>query len=937
MPTRTKKHTPPHQPHQAEQLRLVEDDRRIKNWKRWGPYLSERQWGTVREDYSSDGSVWSYFTHDQARSRAYRWGEDGLLGITDRQCRVCFSLALWNTKDSILKERLFGLSGAEGNHGEDVKECYYYLDSTPTHSYMRALYKYPQREFPYAQLVEENRRRGRLEPEFEITDTGIFDGNNYFDVFIEYAKASPNDILVKITAHNRSAKDAPLSLVPNIWFRNTWAWGRSGEGYTTKPHISLLDQDRLLLVHPQLDPLVLLLDPKHKKLHPTPLFTDNESNLNRLYGRDNVTPYTKDAFHRYIVNGEAAAVNPNHMGTKAAFLCNTMVPARGSVELRLRLVSSFAPQKETFGDDFDEVFAKRKAECEEFYTSLLPAQSSGEQKTILTQSYAGLLWTKQFYYYSVKEWLEGDPTQPTPSESRKKQKNHEWGHLYNRDIISVPDKWEYPWYAAWDLAFHMVTFARIDPSFAKQQLILMLREWYMHPNGQIPAYEFEFSNVNPPVHAWACWRVYQMGVANGNPDRNFLKRVFAKLLINFTWWVNRTDAQGKNLFSGGFLGLDNIGVFDRSAPLPKGGILQQADATAWMAFYCGTMLSIALELAAHDEEYEDLASKFFEHFIAIASAINNFGGTGLWDQLDGFYYDELSIDGTTIPLRVRSLVGIIPLLAVEVLDNATINKLPGFKKRFDWFVANQSELAKQIAYTAESPRSAKSAQGESLDGRKLLAIPSAERLTRMLRYILDENEFLSPYGMRSLSKIHKDFPYRLTLENRDYGIDYCPGDSNTDFFGGNSNWRGPVWFPINFLVIEALDRYYKFYGDTFKIECPTGSGKLKNLKQVADELSQRLSNLFMPNASGKRPCHGEDSRYAHDPFWKELVLFYEHFHGDTGSGVGASHQTGWTSLVSLCIERCVANTAASRVRKPTKRLGQALEARPASGSETRDL
>ena len=912
-----KKTTAP-KPTQSERERLLEDEHRTGNWKRWGPYLSERQWGTVREDYSDDGSVWSYFTHDQARSRTYRWGEDGLLGITDRQCRLCFSVGLWNSKDSILKERLFGLSGAEGNHGEDVKECYYYLDSTPTHSYMRALYKYPQREFPYAHLVEENRRRGRTEAEYEITDTGIFDKNEYFDVFVEYAKAGPNDILIKITAHNRHNKSAPLHLIPQVWFRNTWAWGRSGEGYTIKPRISTLGEDRFLLVHPQLDPFVLMLDPKLKNMSATPVFTDNETNAQRLFGRENPSPYVKDAFHRYLINDEKDAVNPEMTGTKGAFICETIVPARGSVELKLRLVSSFAPQKERFGEDFEKIFELRKQECHDFYESVIPASAPPEQRSVMTQSYAGLLWTKQFYYYSVKEWLEGDPTQPTPSESRKRQKNSEWEHLYNRDIISVPDKWEYPWYAAWDLAFHMLPFARIDSAFAKQQLILMLREWYMHPNGQIPAYEFEFSNVNPPVHAWACWRVYQMGVAEGHGDRNFLKRVFAKLLINFTWWVNRTDAQGKNLFAGGFLGLDNIGVFDRSAPLPKGGALQQADATAWMAFYCGTMLTMALELAAQDEEYEDLASKFFEHFISISSAINHFGGTGLWDQLDGFYYDALSIDDKHIPLRVRSLVGVIPLLAVEVLDNATIDKLPGFKKRFDWFVANQSSLAKQIAYTSARHSDDVGEITEGSTGLKLLAIPSAERLTRMLRYILDEKEFLSPYGMRSLSKIHAEFPYRLTLENRDYSIDYCPGDSNTDFFGGNSNWRGPIWFPINFLLIEALDRYHKFYGESFRIECPTGSGRFMNLRQVADEISKRLSNLFLQDSNARRPCHGEDTRYANDPFWKDLVLFYEHFHGDNGKGIGASHQTGWTSLVSLCIERGIGTASRDKSKKPTR-------------------
>jgi hypothetical protein len=885
----------------AERTRLLEDQKRTKNWKRWGPYLSERQWGTVREDYSEHGSVWQYFTHDQARSRAYRWGEDGLLGITDRQCRICFSIALWNTKDEILKERLFGLTGHEGNHGEDVKECYYYLDSTPTHSYMRALYKYPHTKFPYAELVDENRKTDRNEREYELIDTGIFDTNSYFDVFIEYAKADQDDLLIKITAHNRSDNEAPLFIIPTAWFRNTWSWGRSGEGYTTKPHASLLKGGTILLQHPQLDPFVLIPDPHDPLSVQETLFTENESNLQRLYGGTNTTRYVKDGFHRHIIHHEADAVNPQNVGTKAGLLFKRTVAAGGSTEIRLQLKASRTPESECFIPNFDKIFAARQEEYREFYGEILPTTATPEERTILMQSYSGLLWTKQFYYYSVKEWLEGDPSQPTPSDNRKRQRNAEWEHLYNRDIISVPDKWEYPWYAAWDLAFHMVAFARIDADFAKQQLLLMLREWYMHPNGQIPAYEFEFSNVNPPVHAWACWRVYQMTADHGEGDRNFLKRSFAKLLLNFTWWVNRKDTDGKNLFSGGFLGLDNIGVFDRSAPLPKGGTLQQADATAWMAFYCGTMLSMALELAAHDEEYEDLASKFFEHFISNSSAINHFGGTGLWDQLDGFYYDQLQIEHANIPLRVRSLVGIIPLLAVEIIENETLAKLPGFKKRLEWFIANQSSLAKQIAHTDQHS----SHQPVAYEGKRLLAVPSAERLTRMLKYVLDEKEFLSPHGIRSLSKIHLDFPYRLTLEDRDYGIDYCPGDSNTDFFGGNSNWRGPVGFPINALLIEALDHYHEFYGENFTVECPTGSGNFMNLQQVADELSRRLNSLFLAGAGGHRPCHGGDPRYASDPFWRELILFYEHFHGDSGRGIGASHQTGWTSLVSLCLERVI--------------------------------
>jgi hypothetical protein len=887
----------------AERRRLKEDSRRSKNWKRWGPYLSERQWGTVREDYSADGSAWGYFTHDQARSRTYRWGEDGLLGITDRQCRICFSFAFWNGRDPILKERLFGLAGLEGNHGEDVKECYYYLDSTPTHSYMRALYKYPQRAFPYDLLVQENRSRSRLVPEFELTDTGIFEDNEYFDIEIEYAKTRPDDILIRLTAHNRSNKPAPLHIIPTVWFRNTWSWGRTGEGYTAKPSVSALQSGHFALLHPQLDPVVFIADPMHRGAKPTPLFTDNESNRRRLFGGENETPYVKDAFHNYLIHNQTSAVNPKLVGTKAGLLYSLNVAAGGSVQLRFCLQSSSDPSKDKFIKEFDQVLEVRKEECREFYDSVVPPSADSEQRAILTQSYAGLLWTKQFYYYSVREWLEGDPTQPTPAASRTKLRNHQWEHLYNRDIISMPDKWEYPWYAAWDLAFHMIPFCKIDPDFAKSQLLLFLREWYMHPNGQIPAYEYGFSNVNPPVHAWACWRVYQITAQNGERDTLFLKRAFTKLLLNFTWWVNRTDASGRNLFAGGFLGLDNIGVFDRSAPLPKGGSLQQADATAWMAFYCATMLSMALELATEDGEYEDLASKFFEHFIAISSAINNFGGTGLWDQLDGFYYDQLELENTTIPLRARSLVGIIPMLVVEILEDHKIRKLPGFKKRLDWFIANNPALAKQLeaSHRAQSSPSDPHSQSRSRD--MLLTIPSTKQLLRLLAYVLDENEFLSPHGMRSLSRVHAEYPYRLTLENRDYGIDYCPGDSNTDFFGGNSNWRGPVWFPMNALLIEALEKYHDFYGDAFKVECPTGSGVYMTLREVAVEISRRLTSLFTASPDGSRPCHGDNQLYAKDPHWKDLILFYEHFHGDNGRGIGASHQTGWTSLVSECIER----------------------------------
>lgn len=883
---------PNQSPEIAEKRRIAEDDARAENWKRWGPYLPERQWGTVREDYSPDNSVWTSFTHDQARSRTYRWGEDALLGITDRQCRLCFGLALWNEKDSILKERLFGLSGAEGNHGEDVKECYYYLDSTPTHSYMKALYKYPQSEFPYAHLVDESKRRSRHQPEYELSDTGIFDKNEYFDVFIEYAKAGANDILIKVTAYNRSATAAPLHLLPTLWFRNTWSWGRSGEGYTIKPKLSLLDVNRIVAIHPQLEPFVLVSSPNEADCAPVPLFTDNETNRSKLFGGENISPYVKDAFHEYVVNNHSSAVDPGCTGTKAALHYRFTVPAQECVVIKLRLAGSGDPSSAQLGDDFDDIFELRQRESDEFYEELVPSDVPADERNISRQAYAGLLWSKQFYYYSVREWGEGDPAQAVYAESRKSDRNCEWVHLYNRDIISVPDKWEYPWYAAWDLAFHMVAFARLDPSFAKQQLLLMLREWYMHPNGQIPAYEFAFSDVNPPVHAWACWRVYKMTGQRGERDRPFLVRAFQKLLINFTWWVNRKDVNGRHLFSGGFLGLDNIGVFDRSKPLPTGGYLEQADGTAWMAFYCSTMLSISLELAREESAYEDIASKFFEHFVAIADAMNCLGGTGLWDDQDGFYYDQLRVEGTAHRLRIRSIVGIIPLFAVEVMDEELLQQLPRFRKRMEWFLQHRPDLSRQISCGDSSSR------GGHRQVHRLLAIPSKERLQQVLKYLLDESEFLSPYGVRALSKVHKVHPYSFWVGSDEHRVEYVPGESTTGLFGGNSNWRGPIWFPVNYLLIESLERYHYFYGDAFQVECPVGSGQMMNLQQVADELSHRLALLFLPDASGRRPCHGDEARYTDDPHWRDLTLFHEYFHGDTGRGLGASHQTGWTALVT---------------------------------------
>jgi hypothetical protein len=877
-----------------EGIRLIEDAGRTKNWKRWGPYLSERQWGTVREDYSPDGSSWEYFPHEHARSRAYRWGEDGLLGITDREGRLCFALALWNRRDPILKERLFGLTGPEGNHGEDVKEVYFYLDSTPTHSYMKALYKLPQVAFPYDLLVEENRRRSKIEPEFEVWDTGVFDGGRYFDVIAEYAKASPNDILVRVTVVNRGPEASPLDVLPTLWFRNTWSWGRTGEGYWPKPRIRQACDRSLLAEQASLGPFRFTADSGPEGgLHGF-LFTENETNASKLFDSPNGARHVKDAFHEYVVQGRSDAVNPENTGTKACALYRLEVPAGAGYTLRLRLSAENEAPEEPFGGAFDRVFADRIREADDYYSALLPGHLSGEERCIARQGYAGLLWSKQFYHFSVKDWLEGDPALPAPPASRRRGRNRDWIHLYNRDVLSMPDKWEYPWFAAWDLAFHMIPFAAADPFFAKEQLLLFLREWYMHPNGQIPAYEFAFSDVNPAVHAWAAWRVYKITGPRGGRDRLFLSRVFQKLLLNFTWWVNRKDLHGNHVFSGGFLGLDNIGVFDRSKPLPAGGDLEQADGTAWMAFYCTTMLSMALELAAEDPSYEDVASKFFEHFIAIADAINTLGGTGLWDEEDGIYYDHLHIDGRSIPLRVRSLVGLLPLIAVEILSDEIVDRLPGFRKRMRWFLENRKDLARTIAWM-EPPGTVGGR------GHHLLAIPSAERLVRVLRYLLDESEFLSPFGIRSVSRFHRDHPYVFRLGEKEHRVAYVPGESDKGYFGGNSNWRGPIWFPVNYLLVEAMERYHRFYGESLRVECPTGSGIWMDLAAVAKELYGRLARIFLPGPGGARPCLAEAPPFERDPNWRNLLLFHEYFHGDTGRGLGASHQTGWTALVIRCL------------------------------------
>ena len=873
-----------------EEERLEEDRRRKVNWKRWGPYLADRQWGTVREDYSPDGNVWEYLPHDQARSRAYRWGEDGIGGISDRHQYICFALALWNGQDPILKERLFGLTGNQGNHGEDVKEYYFHLDSTPTHSYMKFLYKYPQREFPYAQLVEENRTRTKRDMEFELVDTGAFDENRYFDVFIEYAKATPDDILVRIQAINRGPESAPLHLLPSIWFRNTWAWG--------------LDARRPRL-HRDATAEIAAINLNHYyygkrwlycENDPELLFTENETNHSRLFNAENAARFVKDGINDYLIHKALNSVNPESSGTKAAAHYSAVLQPGASFTARLRFSNLAPTASEALDGKFDQVVAQRRDDAEEFYRSVIPQNTSPDRRNIMRQALAGLLWSKQFYHYDVDRWLKGDPGGPEPARERLKGRNSEWRHLYNADVISMPDKWEYPWYAAWDLAFHCVALALVDADFAKQQLLLMTREWYMHPNGELPAYEWAFGDVNPPVHAWAAWRVYKMEAKRrGRGDRQFLERIFQKLLLNFTWWVNRKDAAGRNIFQGGFLGLDNIGVFDRSAPLPTGGYIEQSDATSWMGMYCLNMLAIALELARENTVYEDVASKFFEHFVYICEAINNLGGAGikLWNVEDGFYYDVLNMtSGERLPMKVRSMVGLIPLYAVETLDPGTVDALPGFKRRMQWFIENRPGLSEHIETRSTD------------DGpQRFLSLVNRHRLTRVLRYMLDENEFLSPYGIRALSRYHRDHPYTLKVNGMEYRIDYEPAESSTGLFGGNSNWRGPIWFPVNFLLIESLQKFHFFLGDGYKVECPTGSGQTANLWQVAGEISQRLTRIFTRDQDGQRPVFGSTEKFQSDPYWCDLIPFNEYCHGDNGAGIGASHQTGWTALVAKLIQQ----------------------------------
>ena len=870
----------------SEKYRLEEEMNRKPdaNWKRWGPYLAERQWGTVREDYSADGRPWEHFPHDQARSRAYRWGEDGLLGFCDRQCRLCFSPVIWNERDPILKERLFGLSGPEGNHGEDVKESYFYLDATPTYSYAKALYKYPQERFPYDDLVAENARRDASDREYELEHTDIFSEGRYFDVFVEYAKSTPEDLLIKISVYNRGPESAPLHLLPTLWLRNTWDSGSSHERAWPKPRL-YRNNESVDVEHFSLGHFYLYAEDDEGQ-SPQWLFTNNET---RQLGQ--TTPlYSKDAFHRYLIDGDSKAINPREEGSKTAAHFHCEIPADDMRVFRLRLARHEERPHKFFDASFDAILKERRKEADQYYTLLLPSQLDQEDQSIARQAYAGLLWSKQFYHYVVDEW-QGDST--------CKERNRDWSHLFNRDLISMPDKWEYPWYAAWDSAFHMLPFARLDPTFAKEQMLLFLRDWYMHPNGQIPAYEWEFGDVNPPVHAWACWRVYQLTGPPGQRDRAFLARAFHRLLLNFTWWVNRKDMNDDHLFSGGFLGLDNIGVFDRSKPLPTGGSLEQADGTAWMAYYCSSMLSIALELAVDDPAYDGMASKFFEHYVAIAQAMNTIDGNGLWDEKDGFYYDHLHLeDGCSVPMRIRSMVGLIPLFTVDVLHESVIDQLPGFRARMQWFLDHKTrgDLPSFMTYMER-----RSAPGSRSDMR-LLAIPTQERLIRLLAYVLDEDEFLSPYGVRSLSKAHYKHPFSFEEGGHTHIVSYEPGESTSYMFGGNSNWRGPIWFPLNFLLIEALERYYQFYGDSLQVECPTGSGQRMNLRQVAREIERRLLRLFKRGDTGSRPCHGKEEAFRDDPHWRDLLLFHEYFHAENGRGLGASHQTGWTALITLIME-----------------------------------
>ncbi len=870
----------------------MEKDRlKIPDWKLWGPYLSDRQWGTVREDYSADGQAWAYTTHDMAASKAWRWGEEGIAGISDKRQRICFSVGLWNKKDPIIKDKLFGLTGYEGNHGEDVKELYYYLDSSPTHSYMKMLYKYPQETFPYDWLVQENKRRTREQPEFELMDTGIFNEDKYFDVFIEYAKADMEDILVRITVRNRGKNAAPLHILPTIWFRNTWSWGY--DDY--KPIMMSSNEGNIIIEHQELGEFTLYADETDRQL-----FCDNETNMRRLYGTEK-TGHFKDGVQEYLIHGHEQAIN-YQQGTKAVLNYDKLIPGGGSETIRLRLVKGF--NYNPFRD-FDEIFAGRIKETDEFYEEIQAEMKDEDEKRVQRQAFAGMLWNKQLYYYNLEEWLKGDPSQPAPSPERLKGRNHEWRHLKNSNIISMPDKWEYPWYAAWDLAFHCIIFAVVDADFAKHQLMLLTHDWYMHPNGQLPAYEWSFSDTNPPVHAWAAYRVYEIDKQQngGKGDIIFLETVFHKLLLNFTWWVNRKDAEGNNIFEGGFLGMDNIGVFDRSnVRLPDGGRLEQADGTSWMATYSLNLMRMALELSMMNPVYQDMANKFFEHFLHIAAAMASMGTgiDGLWDNEDEFYYDTLRMPGDmSFRMKIRSMVGLIPLFAVEVIDDELLQSLPEFARRLKWLLDHRPDLAALVSRWHE----------KGSEEKHLLSLLRGHRVKRMLYRMLDETEFLSDYGIRSVSKYHEKHPYEFKVDGTTLSIKYTPAESNVPLFGGNSNWRGPIWMPVNFLLIESLQRFHHYYGDDFKIEYPTNSGKFFTLNEISEELSMRLAKIFLRDSKGLRPVFGANEKMQHDPHFKDYILFHEYFDGDTGKGLGASHQTGWTGLVAkLLMPRRVAPT-----------------------------
>lgn len=872
----------------AEHLRLAEDERREKHWKRWGPYLSERQWGTVREDYSADGDAWNYFPFEHAGLRTYRWGEDGILGISDNHQRLCFAVALWNGRDPILKERLFGLTNGEGNHGEDVKEIYYYLDSTPTHSYMRGLYKYPQAEFPYEWLRQRSRELGAFGREPEVWESGCFDEDRYFDIEVEYAKADTDDVLIRVTATNRGPEAARLHLLPALWFRNRWNWGKPDR---ERPQMRQAGEGLVSLREQTLGEYWFAADASGEML-----FAENESNAKVLWGEEERTPFPKDSFQRRVVEGEVRAVNPERTGTKMCVWRQALLGPGESVTVRCRLAAGAAPA--TPFDGFEEVFAQRRREADEFYGEVQAPGLSEDARSVQRQALAGLLWSKQFYHYCVEEWLNGDPKWPRPPESRKQGRNRAWPHFFTDDVLSMPDKWEYPWFAAWDLAFHMIPYALIDAAFAKRQLELLLREWYLHPNGQIPAYEWNLEDVNPPVHAWACLRVFKIDAKQmGRPDHGFLERCFHKLLMNFTWWVNRKDSLGDNIFEGGFLGLDNIGVFDRSRPVAGGAILEQSDGTAWMAMYCLNLLRIAIELAKVNRAYEDIASKFFEHFLYIAHAFNHGGGpggAGLWDEQDGFYYDRLRMaDGSLRFLRVRSLVGLLPLCAVEAWSAEEFGELEGFAKRTKWFLRHRRDMTTNLLFSPPGPDRE----------RGIISLVEPARMLRALEVMLDEEEFLSPHGIRSLSRYHARQPFVLKIDGEEHRVDYTPAESNNRMFGGNSNWRGPVWFPLNYLIIESLQQFHFFFGDKLVVEFPTGSGQLKHLGDVAAELSRRLSRLFLRDETGRRPCFGDTELLQTNPGFRDHLLFHEYFHGDNGAGLGAAHQTGWTALVAKLLQQ----------------------------------